>query len=169
MTDEYEKIKKYIRLENPFIISVNFLDRKFTCDACFVSNHKRIESIKKELHKNEDIFVIVTSNIEFPENRNVFQVDYYSYINEDEAVVDNAGLMLFSLLIRCGIDKLVLAGFDGFRIGDNNYYNADASLNNYVEESVLKEKQNRIKEQIKRISRKIRIEFLTKSAYMEAE
>lgn len=167
LTDEYEKINDYIQRENPFVISVNFLDRRFNEDACFVSNHKRIESIKKEVHEDENTFLIVTSNVEFPKRERTLFVDYYSYINDDEVVVDNAGLMLFSLLMKCNVEKLVLAGFDGFKVGENNYYNSN--LNNYIDEVNLKEKHERIKEQFDRMRRKMEIKFLTKSAYAEAE
>lgn len=106
LVDEYEKIKDFIDKENPFVISVNFFDRKYNVDACFVSNHKRIKSIKSEILNDKETYAIVTSNMESPEFKNTILVDYYSYINEDEIVVDNAGLMLFNLLMKCEVKNL---------------------------------------------------------------
>ena len=46
---EYEAIMAFVEAEKPFVISVNFLDGKYAMDACFVSNHKRMDVIGQEL------------------------------------------------------------------------------------------------------------------------
>lgn len=165
LVEEYSKITSFIEKENPYVISVNFLDTKFNIDACFVSNHKRIESIETE-RKNMDVSVIATSNVELKENtKNIF-VDYYSYTNQDERVFDNAGLMLFKLLNECKVEEVTLAGFDGFKMRYNeNYYNDN--LNIQIDETELNDKQKRIAFQLKEMNKKLKLVFLTKSVYAE--
>lgn len=48
LSTEHNKILTFIEKENPYVISVNFLDGNYYIDACFVSNHKRIDSIMSE-------------------------------------------------------------------------------------------------------------------------
>lgn len=165
LSTEYEKIQSFIKTEKPYVISVNFLDADFNVDACFVSNHKRIENIEAERKELEEALIIASSNVKLKENKNNIYVDYYSYINQDDIVFDNAGLMLMKLLGVCGVSKLVLAGFDGFKMRyDENYYNN--SLNIQMDKEELKDRQNRIGRQLKELSKKMMIEFLTPSVYM---
>ena len=168
LVSEFDVIQRYIDELDPYIISVNFLDQKFHVDACFVSNQKRIESIKNEHKKLPDSLIISTSNIGNINNNDNLCVDYYSYTNQDEVVFDNAGLMLFKLLIQCGVSEITLAGFDGFKTRYNeNYYND--KLNIPVDENELKDKQERIKSQIQELGKKLKINFLTPSVYEENE
>lgn len=166
LSTEHNKILTFIEKENPYVISVNFLDGNYYIDACFVSNHKRIDSIMSERKKLRDILVIATSNVELNESGNNILVDYYSYINKDEIVFDNAGLMLLKLLNVCGLTEVTLAGFDGFKTKySENYYNSD--LNMQIDKDTLKDKQDRMAIQLKEMGKKMKIKFLTSSIYKE--
>lgn len=162
---QYNQIVQFIEKENPFVISVNFVDNEFLIDCCFVSNHKRIETIKKQLAKGTKFELIATSNIKDKVNEATI-IDYYSYTNRDEVVSDNVGLMLLNLLIKCGVEKVVLAGFDGFKTRyDENYYQDELALS--VEDSMIDEKSQRIKKQLQDMKKQLDIQFLTKSIYEE--
>lgn len=166
LNSQFKKIQDYVKQEDPFVISVNFVDQKFGLNACFVSNHKRIESIKEKLKYENDIVLIVTSNIELEREYNYICVDYFSYINQDELVFDNVGLMLLSVLEKCGIKSVVLAGFDGFKSRyDENYYNDELNLR--IEENELNEKQIRIKKQLQEMQKVMKLQYLTNSVYEE--
>lgn len=100
------------------------------------------------------------------ESGNNILVDYYSYINKDEIVFDNAGLMLLKLLNVCGLTEVTLAGFDGFKTKySENYYNSD--LNMQIDKDTLKDKQDRMAIQLKEMGKKMKIKFLTSSIYKE--
>lgn len=71
-------------------------------DACFLSNHKRVDAIRQESAVHP-LPVILTSNISGADGENRLYVDYDSCTNDDEMVADNAGLMLLKLLKRCGV------------------------------------------------------------------
>ena len=63
-------------------------------DACFISNHKRMDIIERDIKPLNQTFVIVTSNIPKTEKNNYLYVDYNNYLIPDDLISDNAGLML---------------------------------------------------------------------------
>lgn len=161
LVSEYERIAEYIEQNHPFIISVNFVDAQFHMDACFVSNHKRMDGIARELRSMPHVRTILTSNIPGGDEDSLY-VDYDRYTNDDEEVADNAGLMLLKLLDVCGVDQVHLAGFDGFH-HKHNYYSEEMYSN--IEEADIQEKQRRIRRQLQCLSRNMNIAFLTRSVY----
>ncbi len=164
----YDVIKGFIKKENPFVITVNFVDGSFRPDACFVSNHKRVDSIRREEEEGETIPTILTSNIPCEDGGDCLYVDYNRYTNSDRMVADNAGLMLLKLLTQCGVKEATLAGFDGFHHKHNeNYYARELQLE--VNEELVQEKRRRIREQLQILSGSIRIHFLTPSVYEQGE
>lgn len=168
LLSEYPTIMKFMETEKPYVISVNFVDEKFHMDACFVSNHKRMDIIRQEIRPLKDVRTILTSNIPGGNDENFLYVDYDRYTNNDEMVSDNAGLMLLKLLQQCGASEIYLAGFDGFHHRHNgNYYSQE--LNFQVNEAEVQEKQNRIRRQLQELSRSMKITFLTPSVYETGE
>ncbi len=167
LLSEEQKIADYIEKNQPYTISVNFVDDKFPIDACFVSNHKRIDSIEASLKDMKDVKIIATSNIQI-HAADIIYIDYYSCINQDDMVFDNVGLMLLNLLKRCRIGRVTLAGFDGFQTRYNeNYYDKNLILK--INGQELHEKQRRIRKQMSDIGNSMELLFLTQSAYEEQE
>lgn len=159
-----QEILTFLRKEHPFVVAVNFADPKFQVEACFVSNHKRLDIIGREVRSLEGVRLILTSNLSPFPGADCLWVDYDRYLNQDPMVSDNAGLMLLKLLERCGVREAYLAGFDGFhhRHG-GNYYSRAASLD--VNGAEAAEKQRRIREQLQKLT--LRPIFLTPSVYGE--
>lgn len=162
LATECETILNFIEEEEPYVISVNFVDARYRMNACFVSNHKRMDIIEQEIKRLDQVHLILTSNISGGDN--CVYVDYARYTNSDEMVSDNAGLMLLNLLKRCGAHQVYLAGFDGFhhRHG-GNYYSEE--LNFQVHEEQVHERRRRIQRQLRELSREMEITFLTPSVY----
>ena len=162
LVSEYESIMKFIDEEKPYVISVNFVDVRYRMDACFVSNHRRMDIIEQEIKRLGKIRTILTSNISG--HNDCLYVDYARYLNHDEMISDNAGLMLLNLLKRCGVQQVYLAGFDGFRQQQNdNYYSKE--LNFQVNGAEVLQKQTKIQGQLQRMSKDMEITFLTPSIY----
>lgn len=113
LREQQEEICIFIEKENPYIISVNFVDASHVPDACFVSNHKRIDAIEQEMRSIRELFLIVTSNISNCQ-LDCRMVDYDSYTSSEEDMTDNAGVMLLNLLKKCQAREVWLAGFDDF-------------------------------------------------------
>lgn len=165
LISEYETILDFIERADPFIISVNFVDARYHMDACFVSNHKRMDGILRDLESMPHVRTILTSNITNGDADSLY-VDYDRYTNDDEAIADNAGLMLLKLLNLCGVERVYLAGFDGFH-HRHNYYSEDMHSN--ISEDDIQEMQHRIRGQLQRLSRDMHISFLTRSVYEQEE
>ncbi|MGI6007370.1 MAG: aldolase catalytic domain-containing protein [Ruminococcus sp.] len=163
LSEEYDRIIEYIDMESPYVITVNFLDKAYRMDACFVSNHKRMDMIEQEIQNTENILTILTSNIPSRINGSLW-VDYKRYTNSEEMISDNAGLMLLKLLKECGAGEVILAGFDGFHHRLNgNYYSRELNLK--VDETETEKRQALIRKQLKNLDMNIR--FLTRSVYEE--
>lgn len=164
LLSKYDTIMEFIEKEHPYVISVNFVDPRYHMDACFVSNHKRMDIIGQEIQHFTKIQTILTSNIPEGPWKKCLYVDYDRYTNDDEMISDNAGLMLLKLLEHCGATEVYLAGFDGFHHRYNgNYYSKE--LNFKVNEEEILEKQLRIRGQLAELSQNMKIQFLTPSVY----
>lgn len=122
--NEYrDRIDNYIENNDVFVISVNFIADNKAAYA-FFGNQKRYNRFAK---KRECRKVICTSNIQ-TDNEDII-VNYHSLINRGYKYFENSTIMLLNLLKRLEVEKIVLAGFDGFEAGIPCNY-ADASFQN---------------------------------------
>lgn len=121
LIDSRKEIESYIEGNRGhlIVIGINHIPEYYAYDLVFISNLKRFKDFDKMLTQISDR-VICTSNITAAENVKV--VNYSSYLNEDEVIGDNSGLMLINILRKAGVKDFALAGFDGFNLS-NNYYN----------------------------------------------
>lgn len=76
-----QEIKDFIEREHPYVISINFVDIGYPLDACFVSNHKRIDALSREIRSAEGIRLLLTSNIPRLNREGCLYVDYDRYTN----------------------------------------------------------------------------------------
>ena len=118
--DINDDVQALINQTSPFIISVHFLSDKIKTDACFFSNHKRLDQMNADLTTQPGITLIVTSNLKPPTRSQTIVADYASCRNTEPLVADNAGLMLLTLLARCNVKKVFCAGFDDFSPNTQN-------------------------------------------------
>ncbi len=162
-----QTIRDFIERERPYVISVNFVDGGYPADACFVSNHKRMDILGQENRPLKGTRILLTSNIPNPGWEDCLYVDYDRYTNTDPMISDNAGLMLLKLLQRCGALEVFLAGFDGFQEDQENYYSEELYFQ--VNTNDIEEKRGRIQKQLKEMSRTMKLYFLTPSLYQGEE
>ena len=164
LVSSYDKIMEYIKTNKPYVISVNFLDPRYKMDACFVSNHKRMDGIMRDINSLKQVRLILTSNIPRGGVRDCLYVNYSKYLTQDMLISDSAGLMLLKLIKSVGAKEVILAGFDGFKPKyGGDYYNS--SLNLSVNEKDVDTKLKGIKKELRRISEGLDISFLTPSLY----
>lgn len=76
---------------------------------------------------------------------------------------DNALLLCLEMLHRLGIRTAYLAGFDGFTIEGKDYYDTSYSFAGNAEFRMLN--NEKICNELKNMSDKINIEFITTSVY----
>lgn len=160
LVTKQDTIKEYIRENNPVIFAINHVPEIYQYDMVFISNLKRFRDMDDMVSRLQDK-LICTSNI--TTDNALCVVNYASYLNNEDAIVDNAGLMLINLLIKSGAKKLVLAGYDGFHYSRNDYYSENMLT------GVPYEKQLQINEAIigyfKKIQRDTDIKFITPTIY----
>ncbi len=119
LTEKHKQIEEYItsNREHLVIISVNHIPEKLPFDKIFVGNLKRFNNINKSVSELTSK-IICTSNVGIS-GPNV--VNYTSYLNNDDIIADNSGLMLINILKKAGAKKFAFAGFDGFKLSSNYY------------------------------------------------
>ncbi len=156
-------IKKMAADGTCFVISINFLPSGIPVDMVYISNLKRFKNVE-ELKQYTGIRIVVTSNIKLKDENNFLVVNYSSYLNEDNCIMDNAGLMCINLLSKLNVKNYILAGFDGFSGNiKENYYEQSLYLD--VEEERLADMNRATARRFEQLSKQIDISFLTESTY----
>ncbi len=158
-----DKIVQEAAMPDTVTVSINFKLEKFDCDYVFVSNLRRYEEMKDK----EEINLVATSNIMTSNNRD-YVINYIDLLNNIEQVTDNAGLMLIKLMISLGVKSIKLAGYDGYSYdGYTNYAEKDMA---FIKRTVLVDALNKgMKKGLNEFSKQVKIEFITKTIYVEVE
>ena len=160
------QIKNFIKDKNPVVITINFIDDNYEPDYVFMGNSKRYSQFFNKIYSDCNVKVICTSNIS-ESNRTIdYTFNFNSLINDDNVIRDNPVLMLLNILINMKIEKVHLAGFDGY---------ADDNVNNYPEEYIpflycndqVVLRNEAIKKAIKSLENDISLELLTSSIYFQ--
>ena len=151
---EVDKIKEFVSENNVVIIAVNFDYKEIETDFVFISNKKRYEQLDSMDNKK----LIITSNIKGEEA--YFKTKYIDLINNEESVKDNSGLMAIKMLMNFNLNKIYLAGFDGYSYNlEENYYSKKLEL---ISQNNVIDKMNKGMNKILSIyAEEIKIEFLT--------
>lgn len=152
--EEKSKLMAYSKNQDVVVISVNFEYEYMNTDYIFVSNLRRYHELDKVKRKK----CLVTSNI--MDEGVYLQIKYRDLLNNHESVRDNAGMMAIKFLIGFHVQKILLAGFDGYS-GDagNNYLNPDLATE--MSSMIQIEKNRGIEEVLNQFKKDIHIEFLT--------
>ncbi len=161
ITTYKDEIKKAIEREDAIVISVNFTQDIFAEKIVFISNQKRLSSIKKKLEA--DKIIIATSNLGDEIPASAYTVNYSSYLDPTTGA-DNAGAMLIRLLKRTGASEILLAGFDGFGIDISANYYVD-SFKREMERETIEAKNKYVSMQLQDALRDMKYRFITPTRY----
>lgn len=155
--NEKDRILEFIEKNNPFIISLNFEPKDYKADLVFVTNIKRFLALG-----DTRATVMSTSNIEHSSD---LKINYSSYLNHSK-MYDNVALMLFKLLMSTDIKSINIAGLDGFStVANENYFSAELVNNSKLGD--IDERNEVMKAEIRKVSKEIKVEFVTGSRYVE--
>lgn len=158
-----KQIEDYILKQNPFVISVNFVEENVQSYA-FFGNQKRYVRLA---HKRKNRNVIISSNIKSDDEQDVI-VNYHSLINRGYKYFENSTIMLLNLLRRLSPSAVTIAGFDGFKTESNKNY-ADSSFQNerHVSEfdTLNKEIRKMLKEIVEMMYPACEFKMITPSIY----
>ncbi len=157
---EKEKVQQFIAEKNPIVFSANFASKEYGQNYIFCSNAMRYEGLSEKGNST----VLVTSNLlDVCEEKNV--LNYADYSFDEKGNTDNCVIMLLKLLIKLGVEKVSIAGFDGYQEGEENY------ISSYMVSQHTKGVEENIKNSryVADINKKLTINFLTKSAYVKED
>lgn len=123
------EVDRYIKKDNVFVISVNFVADALSAYA-FFGNQKRYNKLAAKRVGRE---VIIASNVKPDSSARI--VNYHSLINRGYKYFENSTIMLLNLLRRLDVKKISIAGFDGFETQKQSNYTDDSFQNDrHIEE-----------------------------------
>lgn len=125
-----DNIEKIINEEDVVVISLNGKIDNFVEDFIFISNFKKY---KKYCENYADIGdnIIITSNIDKGFDCNTFVLNYNNYfIKNNNNILDNVGLIALKFISQLSVNKIYLAGFDGFILGEKNSFDDSSNISN---------------------------------------
>lgn len=165
VVEEAEKISEFVGEQKPVIIAINYCPTTWHPDFLFMTNYKRyIQMASSIAHNRDEYKLIATSNITRASGEFDYTLDYEALIDRDAVFMDNSFLMLLRALCKMGVDKVYLAGFDGYSIEkETNYFSSK------MEYDFSKQKGNEINADVNRFlaenKDKINVQFLTHTEY----
>lgn len=155
-----DRIKNFIKDENPLIIAANFLPENIQADYVFCCNAMRLEMLQE---KRGEINLIITSNLLDMCAGEEKAVNYSDLCFDEEGTCDNSVIMLLKLLKKLDVKAAFVAGFDGYQTNGTNYV-ASYMVNQHTKG----ESENiRIGRYLKQLEQTIQIHFLTESLYQQ--
>lgn len=155
-----KEIHQFIEERRPIVIAVNSLFSDFPSDYVFVSNLKRLHMLDTEALP---VPTILTSNLPNIVCGGIY-VDYASLCGTGEEA-DNSGMMLLRLMKKLGMERIHIAGYDGFsQEPKENYF--DEKLINGVDSETLRKRTSAIARQIDEIMADMEVISLTPSRYL---
>lgn len=147
------------------VISVNYIPDGIRPDYLFLSNSKRYVQIATKL-VGSNIPIIATSNVTSTTGNFSYILNNSVLLDFNSEIIDNSLVMLLKVLSKTGVKEVKLAGFDGYSADSENYTNPN------MEYDFIKGKVEYLNKYtsdfIRSMSGTIKIEFVTKSKYIEA-
>lgn len=158
------KVKKYVETYKPVVISINYIPGYLIPDYIFLSNSKRYVQLATALSQ-EKYPIIATSNVTCTNGEFDYVLNISSLLDMEAEIIDNSLVMLLKTLIRMGIDKVTLAGFDGYAKDRINYveedmeYEFSKKMADYLNEYTIRFLQENVN--------KIKVDSITPSRYFK--
>lgn len=161
---EQANIAEYIKNDNPYVISINYIPESFEIDALFLTNSKRYsQQVTAITEKKEFIKLIATSNLTRTNGDFDYTLDYETLIDRDAVFMDNSFIMLLKALVNSGVKEVALAGFDGYVSNTDSYFSSQ------MEYDFVKRMGNEINEYVNKtlpeLAKQITVKFITSTVY----
>ncbi len=166
---QYSRIQEYIKRESPIVIGVNAITEGYDYSYLFFANNTRYIYAKEIYQKQfEENWKIVASNIKTEPQGKERIVNFSQLVKRGWEHFDNSGIMCLRLMNRLRVQKVVIAGFDGFGDSYEESY-ADVTLPHIDPGKKWEELNEEIRDMLTdfRIATdgKMEISFLTESVY----
>ena len=193
VSTEREKLDAFIEKtreadgdENLEIIAINYIPSEIPIDMLFISNSKRYLQMSSALARlisteeadtkpkydengmpieeaSDRIQIIATSNVTSKRIDFDYTLNYSSLIDEDADIIDNSFIMLLKALVKAGVKKVNVAGFDGYSEDTLNFINPE------MEYTFIKDRTEELnqyaKDKLAELASDIQVNFVTTSLY----
>lgn len=163
------EVEKFIKEENPIVISINYIPDAVLPDCVFITNPKRYHDmtlpLKEERVKHTK--TLATTNVTCRNGKFDFIINRAPLLESNEKIIDNSFLMLVKYLNSIGIKEVYCAGFDGYSDKENNYSNPEMEYTFVKHEAT--QLNSHMKASIAEYRKKMVIRFITYSAYDAVE
>lgn len=162
-----ERVREFIKEQEPVIISVNYVPGALMVDYVFITKNKRYLEMTGDLLevKNQNLQFIATSNVEAKNGSFHYTVSKEPLLEHDQRINDNSFIMLLKILKSCRVKKVWCAGFDGYSPNEDNYFKPTMEYAFVKDEAV--QLNAHIKEILEDMSDELQVEFITYSHYMD--
>lgn len=159
------KVRDYIVECRPLTIAVNYAPKNAKVDYIFLTKSKRYTQLMNDIQgtSNESVPIIATSNVTKTAGSFDYVLKYESLIDNETEIKDNSLVMLIKAMLEIGVEKVALAGFDGYSKSQDNYFDISR------EYSFAREKADYLNRYVKKflssVKDKVQVEFITRSYY----
>jgi 4-hydroxy 2-oxovalerate aldolase len=159
------EIIQFIDENKPVIISVNHTYAEFPPDYVFYGNHRRY---KNEILLSNRAKRIVTSNV-LSEDVNDIVIDYNKVVSVGFPNYDNSTIMLLNMLYNIGVERIAIAGLDGYSDDKSSNFSDEIYSHNAPNEKSYEIRNNELKDLLKHFSLKLTgihsVQFITPSRF----
>lgn len=166
VVDCLELIKQTASAENTIVFSVNFCPELLPVNYAFMSNAKRYGKLADMLTDQKtmgDIQFIFTSNVTPVDYKPKYTLNYESLLMKESACPDNALLLLLNFLKKVGAKSVKLAGFDGYKLDEANYYRKGYEMT--VDETAKIQRNEQMSEALSMFAKDMNLDFITPTIY----
>lgn len=164
-----ELIMNYIEKCNPIVIGVNNIIEGYRFDYVFYSGALRYKNLQYQSYRNAGSpKIIVTSNIKQLADYNEMVIDYKSLIKFGWINIDSSAILLFRLLVKCGVYNISVAGLDGYSGKKQAFYTRELDMNLSINDMVNNTNDNiSMLKDIQTECSQFNLNFITDSIYKE--
>ena len=148
------------RIKSGKVLSIGLNNFKFETDYVLVT---RPEMLEEALTKN--VHVITTSRLCRSSGVGVDIVNYRKWICVDEEVHDSSAVIALNLLRAFSVDRIQIAGMDGYDLDINENYFSKI-MRRTITETDVKRRNDFYRNFIASLAKVVPVEFLTQSKYM---
>ena len=168
---DWKQITEYIQKTNAIVIGINAINPNYTFDYLYLMNTVRYNYAKEVYPKQfGEVQKILLSNIKTSPEEKEMIVNFNRVIKRGWKHFDNAVINALRLLDKLHVQKVSLAGFDGFKHKYNESY-ADAALPTLNPDNKWDELNEEINDMFQnfKASSNMKIAFLTESIFDHGE
>ena len=168
---DWKQITEYIQKTNAIVIGINAINPNYTFDYLYLMNTVRYNYAKEVYPKQfGEVQKILLSNIKTSPEEKEMIVNFNRVIKRGWKHFDNAVINALRLLDKLHVQKVSLAGFDGFKHKYNESY-ADAALLTLNPDNKWDELNEEINDMFQnfKASSNMKIAFLTESIFDHGE